>query len=50
VHAAAGLTRDALYLLRPDTYLGLVDAAGQPHTLERYFAARGLRPGASARP
>jgi 2-polyprenyl-6-methoxyphenol hydroxylase-like FAD-dependent oxidoreductase len=47
-HAAAGLTRDALYLLRPDTYLGLVDVEAQPRTLERYFAARGLRPGAPA--
>jgi 2-polyprenyl-6-methoxyphenol hydroxylase-like FAD-dependent oxidoreductase len=44
-HAAAGLTRDALYLLRPDTYLALVDPRAQPHTLESYFAIRGLRPG-----
>ena len=25
-HAAAGLTRDALYLLRPDTYVALAEA------------------------
>jgi 2-polyprenyl-6-methoxyphenol hydroxylase-like FAD-dependent oxidoreductase len=47
-HAAAGLTRDALYLLRPDTYLALVDAAAQPGALEAYFAARQLRPRAPA--
>ncbi len=40
---AAGFTRDALYLLRPDTYVALADAAGSPETLERYFATRGLR-------
>ncbi len=44
-HAAAGLTRNALYLLRPDTYLALVDPQAQPPTLENYFAARSLRPG-----
>src|SRR3984957_15453226 len=41
-HAAAGLTRDALYLLRPDTYLALVDPQAQPRTLESYFTQRGL--------
>jgi len=35
-HEAAGLARDAPYLLRPDTYLALADAA--PDTLEHYFA------------
>jgi 2-polyprenyl-6-methoxyphenol hydroxylase-like FAD-dependent oxidoreductase len=45
-HAAAGLTRNALYLLRPDTYLALVDADAQPGTLERFFAERRLHPGA----
>jgi 2-polyprenyl-6-methoxyphenol hydroxylase-like FAD-dependent oxidoreductase len=44
-HAAAGLTRNALYLLRPDTYLALVDPQAQPRTLANYFAARSLRPG-----
>lgn len=44
-HAAAGLVRDALYLLRPDTYVALVDPQAQPDTLEDYFRARGLRPG-----
>jgi hypothetical protein len=39
-HAAAGLARDALYLLRPDTYVALADTSGAPDTLERYFAER----------
>ncbi len=44
-HAAAGLTRNALYLLRPDTYVALVDREAHPASLERYFLERGLRPG-----
>jgi 2-polyprenyl-6-methoxyphenol hydroxylase-like FAD-dependent oxidoreductase len=47
-HAAAGLTRNALYLLRPDSYLALVDPQAQPQTLESYFVTRSLRPGGSA--
>ena len=47
-HAAAGLVRDALYLLRPDGYLALVQAGAEPAALERYLAARGLRPAAHA--
>jgi hypothetical protein len=39
---AAGLRRDALYLLRPDTYVALVDAAGRAQTLERYFTERAI--------
>src|SRR5580698_607031 len=46
-HAAAGLTRNALYLLRPDSYLALVDPQAQPQTLESYFVTRSLRPGGS---
>ena len=41
----AGLRRDALYLLRPDTYVALADPAADPVTLERYFTQRNLRPG-----
>ena len=37
------LARDALYLLRPDTYVALADASGSPEALDRYFAERGLR-------
>ena len=47
-HAAAGLTRDALYLLRPDTYVALVDRQAQPRALERYLAERGLRIGGAS--
>jgi 2-polyprenyl-6-methoxyphenol hydroxylase-like FAD-dependent oxidoreductase len=39
----AGLVRNALYLLRPDTYVGLVEAQGSVAALERYFRERGLR-------
>ena len=36
----AGLARDALYLVRPDGYVGLADAAADPARLESYFASR----------
>ena len=45
-HGAAGLARDALYLLRPDTYVALADAAGSPEAIARYCAERGIMPGA----
>ena len=48
-HAAAGLERDALYLLRPDTYVALADRAADPATLMRYFGERALRPQAPRR-
>jgi len=47
-HAQAGLARDALYLLRPDTYVALADPTGSTAILERYFAEREIT--ASARP
>jgi 2-polyprenyl-6-methoxyphenol hydroxylase-like FAD-dependent oxidoreductase len=40
---AVGLARDALYLLRPDTYVALADAGGDPHTIDSYFASRGVQ-------
>jgi 2-polyprenyl-6-methoxyphenol hydroxylase-like FAD-dependent oxidoreductase len=43
----AGLARDALYLLRPDTYVALADATGAPDRLDRYFSDRGIRPAPS---
>ena len=43
-HAAAGLERDALYLLRPDTYVALADRSADPAALARYFRERALRP------
>ncbi len=40
-HKQAGLHRDALYLLRPDTWLALVDPQQSAATLDRYFSALG---------
>jgi 2-polyprenyl-6-methoxyphenol hydroxylase-like FAD-dependent oxidoreductase len=40
----AGLTRDAMYLLRPDTYVALARKLGDPEALDQYFADRGMRP------
>jgi 2-polyprenyl-6-methoxyphenol hydroxylase-like FAD-dependent oxidoreductase len=34
----AGLQKDALYLVRPDGYIGLADAAASAEGLRRYFA------------
>jgi 2-polyprenyl-6-methoxyphenol hydroxylase-like FAD-dependent oxidoreductase len=42
-HEKAGFARDALYLLRPDTYVALADTAGSPRSIERYLAGRKLR-------
>jgi hypothetical protein len=41
-YETAGLARDALYLLRPDSYVALADALGVPEALDRYCAERGL--------
>ena len=41
-HRRAGLARDALYLLRPDSYVALADASGSPLALERYSVERGI--------
>ena len=38
----AGLQRDALYLVRPDGYVGLADEKRDPTTLERYLHAHGI--------
>jgi 2-polyprenyl-6-methoxyphenol hydroxylase-like FAD-dependent oxidoreductase len=43
-HETAGFVRDALYLLRPDTYIALADASGAADVLDRYFAERQIRP------
>jgi 2-polyprenyl-6-methoxyphenol hydroxylase-like FAD-dependent oxidoreductase len=45
-HEAARFTRNALYLLRPDTYLALADAGGTSGTLDRYFTEIDVRPAA----
>jgi hypothetical protein len=39
----AGLARDAVYLLRPDTYVALADGSGAPDALERYFGDHGIQ-------
>ena len=36
-YARAGLARDALYLLRPDTYVGLADETGSADVLRSYI-------------
>jgi 2-polyprenyl-6-methoxyphenol hydroxylase-like FAD-dependent oxidoreductase len=38
----AGLARGALYLIRPDGYVGLADPKGDIERLGRYFTSRGL--------
>jgi 2-polyprenyl-6-methoxyphenol hydroxylase-like FAD-dependent oxidoreductase len=42
-YEAAGLARDALYLLRPDSYVALADGAGAADVLERYFRDQGIK-------
>ena len=42
-HETAGLARDAVYLIRPDTYVALVDTAATAEAIERYFSHRSLR-------
>jgi hypothetical protein len=42
-HEAAGLARNAIYLLRPDTYVALADASGALDALDRYCADHGIR-------
>jgi 2-polyprenyl-6-methoxyphenol hydroxylase-like FAD-dependent oxidoreductase len=41
-HATAGLVRDGMYLLRPDTYVALAAARQDPQRLQGYFAKHGL--------
>lgn len=45
-HKAAGLARDALYLLRADTQMALADPTAAPNAVYRYCAAFGSRPNA----
>jgi hypothetical protein len=39
----AGLRRNALYLIRPDGYVGLADEAGSPRAIAQYLDAHGVR-------
>ncbi len=43
-HGEAGLAENALYLLRPDTYVALADPTGSAAVLEHYFIEQGIRP------
>jgi 2-polyprenyl-6-methoxyphenol hydroxylase-like FAD-dependent oxidoreductase len=45
-YEAAGLARDALYLLRPDTYVAMADANGSVDALAKYFVDQGIGPAA----
>ncbi|MBP5126121.1 FAD-dependent oxidoreductase [Pseudomonas protegens] len=47
-HAAAGLARNAFYLLRPDTYVALAERSADPRVLERYFREREISPQSAA--
>jgi 2-polyprenyl-6-methoxyphenol hydroxylase-like FAD-dependent oxidoreductase len=42
-HEAAGLARDALYLLRPDSYVALADGPASVGALAGYFNDHGIR-------
>ena len=42
-HEKAGLARNALYLVRPDTYVALADTSGAPRAIEHYLTQRHLR-------
>jgi hypothetical protein len=42
-HAAAGFSRNAIYLLRPDTYVALAEDSGSPEAIEAYFKNTGIR-------
>jgi len=47
-HEDAGLLRDALYLIRPDSYVALADPSGSTVAVEQYFAARLIALGADS--
>ena len=39
-YQAAGLTRDAFYLLRPDSYVALTDLSNDPNVIDQYWSRR----------
>ena len=47
-HDNAGLARDALYLMRPDTYVALAEESGSVDALQTYCEERGLEIGSSS--
>ena len=42
-YGKAGFAQDALYLIRPDTYVALAQPSGAVDSLRRYFEQRGIR-------
>jgi hypothetical protein len=42
-YGKAGFAQDALYLIRPDTYVALAQRSGAVDSLRRYFEQRGIR-------
>ena len=42
-HKAAGFTQNALYLVRPDTYVALADASGSPQAIDNYLTSHGIK-------
>jgi 2-polyprenyl-6-methoxyphenol hydroxylase-like FAD-dependent oxidoreductase len=40
-HATVGFARNALYLIRPDTYVALAEPSGSPEAIKVYFRDRG---------
>ncbi|GGA30416.1 FAD-dependent monooxygenase [Dyella nitratireducens] len=42
-HQAAGFARDALYLIRPDTYVAMADPQGRPEAVDNYFTRHGIK-------
>jgi hypothetical protein len=42
--ARTGLERDAVYLVRPDGYVGLADGSGRAEPIVNYLDARKLAP------
>jgi 2-polyprenyl-6-methoxyphenol hydroxylase-like FAD-dependent oxidoreductase len=47
-HEEAGLQRNGLYLLRPDSYVGLAEPQAGVEALQRYFTERGIEPAVAA--
>ncbi len=42
-YGTAGFAQDAIYLIRPDTYVGLAASSSAISSLQRYFDVRGMR-------
>jgi hypothetical protein len=44
-HETAGIARNALYLLRPDSYVARADPSGSARVLERYATQQKVKIG-----